>query len=55
MRNSFVIQTYINFLIFTNLMFYKTINELSHKSFKLSRPTEIIRRLFFNSETMTFV
>ncbi len=33
MRNSFVLQTYIKFLIFTNLMFYKTINQLDSKKF----------------------
>ena len=36
MRNSFVLQTYIKFLIFTNLMFYKTFNGLYSKSFKLA-------------------
>ncbi len=36
-------------------MFYKTINELLHKNFYLLQSPEIIRRLFFNFETMTLV
>jgi len=34
-------------------MFYKTINQLLHKSFNLRQSPEILRRLFFNSKIMT--